>query len=56
MKDLKQEENKYCGECKFFMHETIEGEGLCVVHTKPFVKDCGDRACVWFKDRNEKAV
>lgn len=48
---LNRNKDKYCGECKFFTHETIDGDGICIVHKTPFVKYCGDKACAWFKER-----
>lgn len=55
MKDLKQKEQRYCGECLFFSDEDIGGTGICEAHKTLLLATCSDKACVWFKERkNEK--
>ncbi len=40
----------YCGECKYFMYECIDGDGICGYHTDVAVqKKCNTKSCNVFE-------
>ena len=45
-KEVKKEEERYCGECLCFTHEDTDGYGLCFLDNE--IKYCGDAACSSF--------
>lgn len=44
-------EEACCGNCKFFKHETADGDGFCGTYGN--LKECGDRACCNYEYRNK---
>ena len=52
--DVISGDDSFCGECKFFEHEDIEGYGGCI-HQLTCCVYCGDKACKMFVRRKNES-